>query len=432
MGMSRRICITGIGLVCPLGCGVNYVWKRIMAGHSGIVSTDQLENLKGLTKSRVAGLVPKGHDEGQFDPKHAMFSAKMPRVNPKSLSMFAKYALFATKEALEDADLCDKIDDLDSVGVSIGNGIGALDGIEEKIRAYSKIENPDPASVLRAFGPYYTSSVLPNLGAGNVSMYFGFRGPNRSVNTACASGLYSIDDGCSMIRNGDAKIAVVGGTESSICVACIAGFDAMTALSRKYNDTPEKASRPYDKNRDGFVLAEGSGILILEDMEHAMKRNAKIYAEYLGAGLTSDAYNVSAPSGEGSAQAMEIALRKAGLKPEQIDYIGTHATSTPVGDRSEIESIRKVFGDKIPTISATKSSIGHTLGAASGVEAVLLMKTLETGEIPPSLNIENPEDFMDGIDYVPDLGRKQKVEIAMKNSFGFGGANASAIFRRFT
>jgi 3-oxoacyl-[acyl-carrier-protein] synthase II len=421
--MSKRICITGIGVVCPLGSNMGLVWDRIMSGKSGIVSADAFV---GKTKSGVLGLVPRD----EFDFNHAMFAAHPSKVNPKNLSNFIKYALVATQEALEDANLLN-INDPERVGVSIGNGLGALDIIEQKSFTYSELSVHDPNSVLRCYSPYFIPSALPSLASGNVSMYFGLKGPNRSINAACASGLYSIDDAASMIKNDDADIVVSGATESTISFLALAGFDAMTALSRKHNDTPSTASRPYDKSRDGFVLAEGAGILILEDMEHALKRGAKIYAEYLGSGMTADAHNISSPSGEGAVRAMRIALQKAKLKPDQIDYIGVHATSTPIGDKTEIESIRHVFGDKIPTLSAVKSSIGHMLAAASGVETALLIKTLDTGQIPPTINVQDPEDFVSDIDYVPDIGRKQDVKFALKNSFGFGGTNAASIFKKF-
>lgn len=423
--MSRRICITGIGIVCPLGSNMSVVWDRIMSGKSGIVSANAFA---GQTKSGVLGLVPRD----EFDFNHPMFAAHPSKVNPKNLSNFIKYALHATQEAFEDANLLD-IKNPDRVGVTIGNGLGALDIIEQKSLAYAglEVDKRDPASVLRCYTPYFIPLSLPSLASGNVSMYFGLKGPNRSVNAACASGLYSIEDAASMIKNDDADIVVTGATESTVSFLALAGFDAMTALSRKHNDTPGTASRPYDKSRDGFVLAEGAGVLILEDMEHALHRGAKIYAEYLGSGMTADAHNISAPSGEGAVRAMRIALQKAKLRADQIDYIGVHATSTPIGDKTEIESIRHVFGDKIPTLSAVKSSVGHMLAAASGVESVLLMKTLETGQIPPTINVQDPEDFVSDIDYVPDIGRKQDVKYALKNSFGFGGTNAASIFKKF-
>lgn len=419
----RRTVVTGIGVVSPLGVGVDFCWKKLMDGNSGIVSTAKFgDEFHNRLKTGVLGLVPTGSDPGYFDHDD-------PRINKKSFSNFIRYAIVAADEALHDAGWTNLTQEQqDYTGVSIGNGIGALDIIESRICKAASLPKED--KILSAFGPFFIPSVLPSLGAGYVSMTFGLRGPNRSINAACASGLYSIEDAASMIRNGDAKVVVTGSSESTICPAAIGGFDAMTALSRKYNDTPSRASRPYDKGRDGFVLSEGAGILILEDMEHAIQRGARIHAEYICSGLTSDAYHVSAPSGSGSERAIRLALKRAGLAPQDIGYIGTHATSTGLGDRSEVEAMMRVFGEHLPSIkfSAVKSSIGHSLGGASGVESVFLVKSLVEQMVPPTINVEDPDDFVLGLDYVPHPNTAHSFKYAMKNSFGFGGTNACSIF----
>ena len=423
-----RIAVTGIGLVCPLGVGIDYVWPKLMSGMSGIISTGiRNEEFVRHARAHVGGFIPLGTEQGQFDKSN-------PLVNKKGISGFIKYAILAADEALRDAGWTELTDEQrEYTGVTIGNGMGSLRVIEERLHIARDmmVAKPD-AILLGCYGPFFIPGILPNLAAGNVSMTFGLKGPNRSVNTACASGLYSVEDGAAMIRNGDAKVVVAGSTEGDMALTAICGFDAMNALSRKYNEEPHRASRPYDKNRDGFVMSEGAGILILEEFGHAQKRGARIYAEYLGAGLTSDAYHISAPSGEGSERAMRLALKKSGVNPEQIGYIGTHATSTNLGDKSEVESMSRVFGKHIYNLkfSAVKSLIGHMLGAASGAECAILIKSLAEQKIPPTINVDEPDTFMEGLDYVPHPSTSHSFEYAMKNSFGFGGSNAAAVFRR--
>jgi 3-oxoacyl-[acyl-carrier-protein] synthase II len=305
--LYKQIVVTGIGVVSPLGTGVAHSWKRLMNGESGIVDITKLHpQYKDKTKSQIAGLVPIGEAEGCFNENDGLISF----ADLKRMGKYQKYAVHATNEALKDAGWINlSKEQKEYTGVSIGNGIGSLDIMENKSIAICKLEAE--AKVLSSYGPFFIPSVLPSLAAGSVSIQFGLKGPNRSVNTACASGLYSIEDGASMIKLGDSKVVVAGSTESTICFCALGGFDAMTALCRNYNDAPEKGSRPYDKNRCGFVLAEGCGILILEEMEHAIARGARIYAEYMGCGMTADAYHISAPSGKGSEDAMRIALKKA-------------------------------------------------------------------------------------------------------------------------
>jgi len=420
----KRVVITGLGSVGPLGVGAELTFQKAISGHTGFVSTSVLgPEFYNKTRSKVVSLVPHGTKEGFFDTNN-------PLINPKLMAKFIQYAVVATEEALKDAGLID-FESRERIGVTIGNGLGGLDLIENKVLKLAQLGSE--AQALASYGPFFIPACLPSLAAGFVSIAFRLKGPNRTVSAACATGLYSIDDGASMIKNGQADMVVAGSTESTICITALAGFDAMTALSRKHNDNPTTASRPYDRDRDGFVLGEGAGILILEDMDHAKARGAKIYAEYLGSGLTSDAYHISSPSGEGAERAMRIAMDTCGLSKDQIGYIGTHATSTPIGDKTEIDSISRIFGKEIPPFSAVKSSIGHLLSGASGVESVMLIKSMEHQILLPTMNVENPDDFVKDLDYVPYKPgevRKHGFEYAMKNSFGFGGTNACSIFRK--
>lgn len=419
-----RIVATGLGCVCPLGVGVSHCWKSLLEGKSGIVSTGTNPLFSGRTKSKVIGLVPEGKLPYLYDDSD-------PFIDHKKYGRFVRYALLASREALLDSGWNDLNDEQkDYTGVSISSGLGALDLIEQKAFGTSKL--PEGELCLSNYGPFYIPASIPNMASGHVSIAFGLRGPNRCVNAACASGLYALEDAASMIRSGYAKVVVTGASESTISLAAFAGFDAMTALSRKYNETPELASRPYSKGRDGFVFSEGAGIIILEEFEHARARNAKIYAEYIATGMTSDAYHISSPSGIGAERAIKMTLKRSGISPSEIDCINAHATSTPLGDQSEISSFRKVFGDLLPKIkiSALKSSFGHSLCAASGIESVFAIKGIEEQVIPPTLNIEDVDEFAADLD-IPSTTQSHKVEYLLKTSFGFGGANAVTVFKRF-
>ncbi|NPA49648.1 MAG: beta-ketoacyl-ACP synthase II [Thermodesulfobacteria bacterium] len=410
--MRRRVVVTGLGAITPVGLGVEESWQNVVAGRSGIGPITKFD-ASGYS-SRVAGEV-KG-----FNPEDYMPKKLIPRVDA-----FIQYAIAATREALEDARLGEGLGE--RAGVIIGVGMGGT-GVVEKY-----------TPVLRERGwrrvtPFFIPMIIPNMASGQVAILFGAKGPNTAVCTACAAGTHALGESFRLIRDGYADIMIAGGTESLITPLTVAGFAVMKALSTKFNDTPEKASRPFDAKRDGFVIAEGSGVLILEELEHARARGAKIYAEIVGYGLNGDAYHMTAPTpdGEGPARCMELALKDAGISPEEVDYINAHGTSTPLNDAAETKAIKRVFGPKAKelAISSTKSMTGHLLGGAGGVEGVFTVKTITEGVIPPTINYEEPDPECD-LDYVPNVARKARVRVAMSNSFGFGGTNAVIIFKAF-
>jgi len=405
--------VTGLGLVTPVGIGVEETWEAICAGKSGIGEITRFD-ASGYD-SRIAGEV-KGFNPEDFISKKQI----------KRMDLFIQYALAAARMAMEMAQL--KIDEelAPRAGVIIGCGLGGLPYIEH----YHKIlleKGPNRIS------PFFVPMIITNMAAGFISIEYGLKGPNISTTTACAAGAHAIGEGFRYIKMGLADVMVVGGTEATIAPLCIAGFCAMKALSTR-NDEPEKASRPFDKERDGFVVGEGAGILVLEELNHALKRGAKIYAELIGYGATSDAYHITAPppEGEGAVLCMENALKDAGIVPEEVDYINAHGTSTPLNDVSETKAIKAVFKEHAYklAISSTKSMIGHLLGGAGGVEAVFTVLSLYTGIIPPTINYENPDPECD-LDYVPNKARKANPKIAMSNSFGFGGTNAVLLFKKY-
>jgi len=405
--------VTGLGLVTPVGIGVEETWEAICAGKSGIGEITRFD-ASGYD-SRIAGEV-KGFNPEDFISKKQI----------KRMDLFIQYALAAARMAMEMAQL--KIDEelAPRAGVIIGCGLGGLPYIEH----YHKIlleRGPNRIS------PFFVPMIITNMAAGFISIEYGLKGPNISTTTACAAGAHAVGEGFRYIKMGLADVMVVGGTEATIAPLCIAGFCAMKALSTR-NDEPEKASRPFDKERDGFVVGEGAGILVLEELNHALKRGAKIYAELIGYGATSDAYHITAPppEGEGAVLCMENALKDAGIVPEEVDYINAHGTSTPLNDVSETKAIKAVFKEHAYklAISSTKSMIGHLLGGAGGVEAVFTVLSLYTGIIPPTINYENPDPECD-LDYVPNKARKANPKIAMSNSFGFGGTNAVLLFKKY-
>lgn len=409
----RRVVVTGLGLVTPVGIGVEETWEAICAGKSGIGEITRFD-ASGYD-SRIAGEV-KGFNPEDFISKKQI----------KRMDLFIQYALAAARMAMEMAQL--KIDEelAPRAGVIIGCGLGGLPYIEH----YHKIlleRGPNRIS------PFFVPMIITNMAAGFISIEYGLKGPNISTTTACAAGAHAVGEGFRYIKMGLADVMVVGGTEATIAPLCIAGFCAMKALSTR-NDEPEKASRPFDKERDGFVVGEGAGILVLEELNHALKRGAKIYAELIGYGATSDAYHITAPppEGEGAVLCMENALKDAGIVPEEVDYINAHGTSTPLNDVSETKAIKAVFKEHAYklAISSTKSMIGHLLGGAGGVEAVFTVLSLYTGIIPPTINYENPDPECD-LDYVPNKARKANPKIAMSNSFGFGGTNAVLLFKKY-
>ncbi|MDX1482995.1 MAG: beta-ketoacyl-ACP synthase II [Alphaproteobacteria bacterium] len=415
----RRVVVTGLGLITPLGTGVEITWDRLIDGQSGIGAVEAFD-VSDLP-CRIAGEVTAG------DGENGTFNAN-DWVEPKEqrkMDRFIVYALAAAIQAVEDSGwMPDGDEDRDRTGVMIGSGIGGLPAIAE-----SSITLQERGA--RRISPFFIPSALINLASGHVSIKYGFRGPNHAVVTACATGAHAIGDAARLITMDDADVMVAGGTEAAVCRLGIAGFSAARALSTNFNDRPEQASRPWDRDRDGFVMGEGAGVVVLEELEHAKKRNAKIYAEITGYGLSGDAYHVTAPAedGNGGYRAMESALRRAGLNVEDIDYVNAHGTSTPLGDEIELGAVKRLFGDHAYRISmsSTKSAIGHLLGAAGAVEAIFSILAVHNGVVPPTLNLENPSEGCD-IDLVPLQAKERKIRNALSNSFGFGGTNASLIF----
>jgi len=412
--LGRRVVITGMGLVIPTGIGVETAWKNVCAGKSGIGFVTRFDTNGFETK--IAGEVKNFNPELYIDKKEI-----------KKMDLFIHYAIAATKEALEDAQLNITPENSEHIGVIVGTGLGGLPSIEK----YHKVLlERGPGRIT----PFFIPMLIANLASGQIAIQFGPKGPNTCVVTACATGAHSIGDAFRAIVYGDAEAMIAGGTEANITPLTIGGFNAMKALSTR-NDEPERACRPFEKNRDGFVIAEGAGILILEELQFALKRNAKIYGELVGYGYTGDAYHITAPSpdGDGAIRCMRMAIKDARLKPEDVDYINAHGTSTPLNDLTETIAIKKVFSDhakRIP-ISATKSMTGHLLGAAGSTEAIFAILAIRDGIIPPTINYEEPDPQCD-LDYVPNVARRQPLNIAMSNAFGFGGTNATLVFKKFS
>ncbi len=417
--MMRRVVVTGIGIVSPLGVGVDHVWKRLIKGESGISSIQSFD-VSDLP-AKIAGQVPRGDiSSGNFNPDEYV----TPK-DQKKMDDFIVMAMAAADEAVKDAGWQPKTDaERNSTGVMIGSGIGGLNVIYETSQIL-KEKGP------RRVSPFFIPAALINLASGHVSIKHGFRGPNHSVVTACATGSHAIGDAARMIMLEDADVMVAGGAESTINRLGIAGFAASRALSTGFNDNPVAASRPWDKDRDGFVMGEGAGILVLEEYEHAKARGAKIYAEVVGYGMSGDAHHITAPAedGNGGFRAMQAALKRARLNPSDIDYINAHGTSTPLGDEIELGAVKRLFGDHAYqlTMSSTKSAIGHLLGAAGAVEAIFSILALRDQVAPPTLNLDNPSEGCD-IDLAPKQAKPRKIRNVLSNSFGFGGTNASLVF----
>ena len=416
----RRVVVTGLGLVTPLGADVETSWRNIIAGKSGAGPITRFD--ASDYKCRIAcELKPADHEYG-FDPAKRVDHKTQRQVDP-----FIVYGLDAAGQAIEDSGLAD-MDEATRLraGVSIGSGIGGLPGIEKE--SVNLNEN-GPSRV----SPHFVHGRLINLISGQVSIKYGLMGPNHAVVTACSTGAHSIGDAARMIAMDDADIMLAGGSEATICPIGIAGFAQARALSTNFNDQPEKASRPYDKDRDGFVMGEGAGVVVLEEYEHAKKRGAKIYAEVVGYGLSGDAYHVTAPHPEGAGgyRAMEMALKRSGLNPSDIDYINAHGTSTPLGDELELGAVRKLFGNAIGdmSMSSTKSAIGHLLGGAGAVESIFCILAMRDQIVPPTLNLDNPSEGTAGVDLVPHKAKERPVRAVLNNSFGFGGTNASLIMK---
>ena len=414
----KRVVITGMGIVSPVGTGIEYAWKNIVNGVSGVRKIDTFD-ASDLT-SQIAGLPIIGTEPGQYNPD-AVVDAREQRKMDKSIV----YGMVAADEAIRDAGLIDYDGDKNRMGVSIGAGIGGLNTIYDNcVELY--------ANGPRHISPFFIPKVIINMTAGHVSIKYGLKGPNLSVVTACASAAHSIGEAVRLIQHGDADVMVAGGAEGAVGKIGVAGFCAMKALSTR-NDAPEKASRPWDKDRDGFVMAEGAGILVLEEYEHAVARGAKIYAEVAGYGLSGDAYHITAPApgGEGGMRAMQAALKDAGMQPGDVDYINAHGTSTGLGDLGELSAVQTLFAGTNVSMSSTKSMTGHLLGAAGGVEAIFCVMAIRDGIVPPTINLENPEDAVGDFDLVPNVAKQRPVNVALSNSFGFGGTNASLIIKRF-
>jgi len=416
----RRVVVTGLGLVTPLGSDVETCWRNITAGKSGAGPITRFD--ASDQKCRIACEVkPAGHEYG-FEP-----ALRIDHKTQRQVDLFIIYGLDAAGQAIEDAGLLEMNESTRlRAGVSIGSGIGGLPGIEsESIVLHEK----GPGRV----NPHFVHGRLINLISGQVSIKHGLMGPNHAVVTACSTGAHSIGDAARMIKDDDADIMLAGGAEATICPLGIAGFAQARALSTNFNDQPEKASRPYDRDRDGFVMGEGAGVVVLEEYEHARRRGAKIYAEVIGYGLSGDAYHVTAPHPEGSGayRAMEMALRKSGLQPSDIDYINAHGTSTPLGDELELGAVRRLFGSATETLSmsSTKSAIGHLLGGAGAVESIFCILAMRDQIAPPTLNLDNPSEGTHGVDLVPHKAKERKIHAVLNNSFGFGGTNASLIMK---
>ena len=417
----RRVVVTGIGAVTPLGAGVDNIWRRILNGESG-AGTIQGFDVSDLGV-KIACEVPIGDREsGAFNPDD--------HVAPKDQRKMDRFIIFgigAADEAIADAGWTpDSEEELERTGVMIGSGIGGLETIAE---AAMLLRDKGP----RRVSPFFIPSSLINLASGQVSIKYGYKGPNHAPVTACSTGAHAIGDASRLIGFGDADVMIAGGAEAAVCRLGIAGFAAARALSSDFNDEPTRASRPWDKDRDGFVMGEGAGVVVLEEYEHAKARGAKIYAEIAGYGLSGDAHHITSPppDGNGGYRAMQSALRNAEMNIEDIDYINAHGTSTPLGDEIELGAVKRLFGDHAYklSMSSTKSAIGHLLGAAGAVEAIFSVKAIRDGVAPPTLNLENPSDGCD-IDLVPLQAKERTIDAALSNSFGFGGTNASVIFKK--
>jgi 3-oxoacyl-[acyl-carrier-protein] synthase II len=411
--LERRVVITGLGLVTPLGTGVDKTWEALCAGKSGVAEITRFD--ASSTDTRIAAEV-----------KDFNFEDFLPKKEAKRTEHFIAYAVAASRMAIEDSGLTIDASNAGRVGVITGCGLGGLGMLEQTCNTVST-KGPKRVS------PFFIPMIIGNMAPGMISIYLGAKGPNSSIATACAAGTHAIGEAYHMIKNGYADAMITGGVESTITITAISGFNAMKALSTR-NDAPQKASRPFDKDRDGFIVGEGSGILIIEPLDAALERGAKIYAEILGFGMSGDGFHMTqpAPNGEGAVRCMAAALKNAGVPHDKVDYINAHGTSTQLNDMNETLAIKQVFKEhaKSLQISSTKSMTGHLLGAAGGIEAVFSVLTIKNGIIPPTINLDTPDELCD-LDYVPHTARKSEVNIAMSNSFGFGGTNGTLIFGKY-
>ncbi|MBM3485636.1 MAG: beta-ketoacyl-ACP synthase II [Alphaproteobacteria bacterium] len=415
----RRVVVTGLGLVTPLGSGVQPTWERLIKGESGIRAIQSFD-VSDLP-AKIAAQVPQGDQQsGLFNPNDWV----APK-DQRKMDDFILFAIAAASQAVEDSGWKPEAEeDRERTGVMIGSGIGGLPAIND---AAITLKEQGP----RRISPFFIPACLINLASGQVSIKYGFKGPNHAVVTACSTGAHAIGDATRLIQLEDADVMVAGGAEAAVCRLGLAGFAAARALSTKFNDTPARASRPWDRERDGFVMGEGAGVVVLEEYEHAKKRGARIYAEATGYGMSGDAFHVTAPpeDGNGGYRSMRAALKRAGLGTDAIDYVNAHGTSTPLGDEIELGAVKRLFGQDAYrlSMSSTKSAIGHLLGAAGSVEAIFSVLAIKNGIVPPTLNLENPSEGCD-IDLVPRTAKERKVRHALSNSFGFGGTNATLVF----
>ncbi len=422
----RRVVVTGMGMLSPLGLGVENNWRALTNGQSGIRNISRFD-VSDLA-SQIAGLVPFKDEEGSpqeyaFNPDDFISEKERRKIDP-----FITYALAAVQEAVEDSGWQPTDEEsLERTGVLIGSGIGGLESVYNT--SVTLIEKGP-----RRVSPFAVPAMLINLASGHVSIKYGFKGPNHSVVTACATGTHAIGDAARMIMLDDADVMVAGGAEAAVNRIGIASFAAARALCTSYNDNPTNASRPFDEDRAGFVIAEGAGMVILEEYEHAKARGAKIYGEIIGYGMSGDAYHITSPAedGNGGFRSMKAAMKNAGINPEDVDYINAHGTSTPVGDGIEAGAVKRMFANSLDKISmsSTKSAIGHLLGAAGAVEAIYTIKAMQTSVLPPTLNLDNPSEICEGLDLVPKQAKDKNVNIAISNSFGFGGTNASLVVKK--
>ena len=419
----RRVVITGMGMVTPLACGLEISWNRLINSHSGIEKITSFD--VSDIPAKIAGQIEQGEGAGQFNPDDIFNAKERRRVDD-----FILYGLAAAQEAVEDSGWKpEKEEDFFRTGVLIGSGIGGLPEISKG----SITVDCETGGGVRRLSPFFIPASLINLISGHVSIKYGFKGPNHAVVTACSTGAHAIGDAARLIMWEDADVMIAGGAEAACCRIGMAGFSQAKALSTQFNDTPEKASRPWDKDRDGFVMGEGAGIIVLEELEHAKTRGAKIYAEFVGYGLTGDAHHITAPTpdGNGAFRCMTAAIKRSGLGPEDIDYVNAHGTST-MADVIELGAVKRAFGTAVDNISmsSTKSAIGHLLGAAGAVESIFSVLAIRDGVIPPTLNLDNPAEGCD-IDLVPHQAKEKPVRAALTNSFGFGGTNASLVFKAY-
>ncbi len=418
----RRVVVTGMGMVTPLGCGVEATWRRLLAGESGARRVDTFD-VSDLP-CKIACPIPRGDgSDGTYDPDRWQEPKEQRKVDE-----FITFAMCAAAQAIADAGCAPKThDDQITTGVMIGSGIGGIEGIAETA-VILKEKGP------RRVSPFFIPGRLINLASGYVSIAHGLKGPNHAVVTACSTGAHAIGDAGRLIALGDADVMVAGGAESPINRLSLAGFSACRALSTGFNDDPIRASRPYDRDRDGFVMGEGAGVVILEDLDRARARGAKIYAELIGYGLSGDAHHITAPAedGDGAYRCMAAAVKRAGISPSEIDYINAHGTSTPLGDEIELNAVHRVVGNAAGRIamSSTKSSTGHLLGAAGAIESIFSILAMRDGMVPPTLNLDNPS-VETAMDLVPHAAKPRQIDVVLSNSFGFGGTNASLVFRRY-